>query len=510
MPPGIPEITLTQLSAFIAAHMGLHFPRDRWRDLERGIGSAARVSGFNDAESYTQWLMSSPLTKTQMTTLASHLTVGETYFFRDQKGFAMLETHILPALVCSRRGAEQRLRIWSAGCCTGEEPYSIAILLNKMLPDLQDWHITILATDMHPHFLQKAQEGVYSEWSFRDAPVWLKERYFKRTQEGRFAILPGIKRMVTFSYLNLAEDAYPSLLNNTHTMDLIFCRNVLMYFAPEQAKKAVQRLYRALVESGWLIVSPSEASHILFSQFTTVNFPGAIFYQKDRHGSRGVEDLFVKERPCPPSPEETLGPLQPMADLVAQPKPEVSFPLDEPLVLEDEERTAAEPQSKPYHEALTLYQQGRYAEAVEKIEAGLSRHPADAQALALRARIDANLGKLAEALKWCEQAIRADKLDPGYHHLLAAILQEQGQVEAAMKSLKRALYLDPNFVLAHFALGNLTQQQGRFKESKKHFGNALSLLRAYRQEDCLPASEGMTAGRLMEMIRTMRTMSHYE
>jgi chemotaxis protein methyltransferase CheR len=488
--------------------MGLHFPRDRWRDLERGIGSAAQASGFSDAESYLQWLMSSPLTKTQTATLASHLTVGETYFFREQKGFAMLEAHILPELIRSHRGSERRLRIWSAGCCTGEEPYSIAILLNKMLPDLQNWQITILATDMRPHFLQKAQEGVYREWSFRDAPVWIKEQCFKKTQEGRFAILPDIKRMVTFSYLNLAEDAYPSLLNNTHAMDLIFCRNVLMYFAPEQAKKAVQRLYRALVEGGWLIVSPSEASHILFSQFATVNFPGAIFYQKDSHGSRGVEDFCAKKRSCLPSFEEARGPLQSIADFVAQPKSEASFPPDEPLVLEDEERTAAEPQ--PYHEALALYQQGRYAEAAEKIEAGLSRHPADAQALALRARIDANLGKLAEALKWCEEAVRADKLNAGYHHLLAAILQEQGQVEAAMKSLKRALYLDPNFVLAHFALGNLTQQQGRFTESKKHFANALSLLGTYRHEDILPESDGMTAGRLMEMIRTMRTMSHCE
>jgi chemotaxis protein methyltransferase CheR len=497
MAPGISDITLTQLSAFIAAHMGLHFPRERWCDLERGVSSAARESGFNDAESYIQWLISSPLTKTQMTTLASHLTVGETYFFREPKSCAMLEAHILPALICSRRGTERRLRIWSAGCCTGEEPYSIAILLNKMLPDLQEWQITILATDIHLRFLEKAQEGIYSEWSFRDVPVWLKERYFKRTQEGRFAILPGIKRMVTFSYLNLAEDAYPALLNNTQAMDIIFCRNVLMYFAPEQANKVIQRLYRALVENGWLIVSPSEASHTLFSPFATVNFPGAIFYQKRSHGSEGLKELILQEITNPPLPGETL--------CYPQRTPETHAP----FALESEERMAAEAQPTACEEALALYAQGHYAEAAERIAIWLEEHPADATALALLARLYANQGKLAEALKWCEQASAADRLNPGYHYLLASILQEQGQVEAALRSFKRALYLDPNFVLAHVALGNLTQQQGRFKESKKHFANALSLLGSYRHEDILPESDGMTAGRLREIIQstTSRTQS---
>jgi chemotaxis protein methyltransferase CheR len=98
--------------------------------------------------------------------------------------------------------------------------------------------------------------------------------------------------------------------------------------------------------------------------------------------------------------------------------------------------------------------------------------------------------------------VAADKLNPGYHYLLATILQEQGQVAEAMQSLKRALYLDQHFVLAHFALGTLTRRQGRLKESHKHFANALALLSAYGQDETLPESEGMTAGRLREIIRS--------
>lgn len=278
----IPDFYLSHLSEFVAAQIGLHFPKERWRNLERGIFSAAREFGFKDAESCIQWLSSARLTKNQIEILASHLTVGETYFFREKKSFDILEEHILSELIRSRQNMERHLRVWSAGCSTGEEPYSIAILLNKMLFNLKDWNITILATDINPRFLQKATEGVYNEWSFRDTLPWIKERYFKKTKEGRFEILPHIKKLVSFSYLNLAEDSYLSLLNNTNAMDIIFCRNVLIYFTPGLARKVIQNLYRCLIDGGWLIVSPSETSHILFSQFMAVNFPGCNTVQKKR------------------------------------------------------------------------------------------------------------------------------------------------------------------------------------------------------------------------------------
>lgn len=279
------DTLLSKLSEFVVSQMGLHFPKERWRDLERRIGSAARELGFTDAESCIQRLLSSSLTRNQIGILSSHLTVGETYFFRE-KSFEVFEECILPELIRSRRENDKRLRIWSAGCATGEEPYSIAILLTKMIPDLRDWNITILATDINPRFLEKASEGMYREWLFRVTPKWVKERYFKKGKDGRYEILPQIKRMVTFSYLNLVEDTYPSLLENTNAMDIIFCRNVLMYFAPDMEKKVIQNLYRSLVDGGWLIVSPIEISHILFSQFVTVNFPGVILYKKQGIGSK--------------------------------------------------------------------------------------------------------------------------------------------------------------------------------------------------------------------------------
>ena len=505
MNQSISDILLFRLSEFVGAQMGLHFPKERRRDLERGICSAAREFGIKDAESCIQWLLSSRFTKNQIEILASHLTVGETYFFREKKSVEILEGHILPELIHSRRGREQRLRIWSAGCSTGEEPYSIAILLSKIIPDLKDWNITVLATDINPRFLQKASRGVYSEWSFRDAPLWIKDRYFKKTGDGHFEILTPIKKMVTFSYHNIAEDTYPSLLNNTNAMDIIFCRNMLMYFAAEPAAKVIRNFYRSLVDGGWLVVSPSETSHVLFSQFETVNFSGAILYRKAAKMPQTME-VF----PHRPDEEPNIS-LQPPFGSVIEPERDVTFHQEirealpdqqAGLPLEVEEQRTTHSQPAPHMEASGLYERGCYAEAVDMILRLVSHNQDNSKAIALLARAYANQGRLAEALEWCEKAIAADKLNSGLRYLHATILQEQGLIDEANISLKQALYLNQDFVLAHFALGNLALQQGKRKESKKHFGNALMLLRSYPQAEILPGSEGITASRLREIIRS--------
>lgn len=171
MTQNLSDQLLAQLSEFVARHIGLHFPQERWRDLERGVQSAAHELRAPNMTACAQWLLSEPLTRKQIEILAGNLTVGETYFFREKRSFAILGDSILPELIGARQKTERRLRLWSAGCCTGEEPYSLAILLDRILPNLQRWRVTILGTDVNPHFLQKAAEGVFSEWAFRDAPL---------------------------------------------------------------------------------------------------------------------------------------------------------------------------------------------------------------------------------------------------------------------------------------------------------------------------------------------------
>jgi chemotaxis protein methyltransferase CheR len=445
--------------------MGLHFPEERFRDLERGLFSAAKEFGCKDACSYLDWLLSAPLSHNQVEMLASYLTVGETYFYRDKGTFDALGEHILPGLVQSRRGKEQRLRLWSAGCATGEEAYSIAMLLDSIVPDLKDWSITILATDINPHFLERAAGGVYREWSFRSAPAWVKEKYFTKTQDG-FEVLQRIRRMVSFSYHNLVDDPYPALINNTSAMDIIFCRNVLMYFSRKRSKEVSRRLNRCLMDDGWLVISPVEHSHATSSLFKVVKFPGATLYKKTT-----PEDVKV-----PLAGTVVESPIPNWDDAASQ------LLHDIPLAPAKEEIETG----LPYEHLPVLPQEDN---AVTSIP--------------LQARAAADQGRLSDALELCEKAISADKLNPSLHYLYATVLQESSRADEAAASFKRAIYIDQDFVIAHFALGHLMHRQGRFKEAGRHFENACSILKSYGQNDILPESEGISAGRLIEIIQTM-------
>ncbi|MFZ3044377.1 MAG: CheR family methyltransferase, partial [Desulfatirhabdiaceae bacterium] len=218
MKAGLSDSLLSQLSEFFAGKMALHFPPARFRDLEHRANSAAKEFGFDDNTAFIRWLVSSPLTRDQIEILASHFTIAETYFWREPQVFEALQEHIVPELMRLREKGQKRLRIWSAGCATGEEPYSLAIALRRIIPDLEKWRVTILATDINPRILRKATAGVYGEWSFRNAPPWLKNEYFNRKDDGKFEILPQFRKMVTFAYLNLAEDNFPSTWNNTNAM----------------------------------------------------------------------------------------------------------------------------------------------------------------------------------------------------------------------------------------------------------------------------------------------------
>ena len=456
-PSALPAALLAQISEFIAAEMGLSLTPARWPELERALGEAAVYFQCPNAETCARHLLTAAFTRREIEFLARHLTVGETYFFREAQVFDLLEFHILPTLLHGRRRGDQRLRIWSAGCASGEEIYSLAMLLDRLLPDYDDWNITLLATDINPEALEKAARGIYREWSFRSMPPYLRQRYFRPLPDGSYEIEARLRARVSFGYLNLSEDNYPSLLSNTNALDLIFCRNVLMYFTPERARQVVARLFQCLLEGGWLAVSQTEVSHLHYAPFDQVNFPDAIMYRKAT-----LWETLERTVPSAAAPER----------LSAFPPPPVSAP---PL---------------------------RY----EIVEAADSPSPPDEPACApadcvQRARACANQGKLEEAAWWCEQALSVDQLNAGYHYLSAIIAQERGLLESARQALRRVLFLDPAFVLAHYALGNLARRRDALTEARRHYANALALLRTYPGPAFLPEGEGLTAGSLADLIR---------
>jgi chemotaxis protein methyltransferase CheR len=496
----IPDIVWERLGDFVARNTGLHFPPERLVDLQRGFSAAAEEFGFADRARCAAWVLSGSLTRPQLHALAGHLTVGETYFFRERKTFDALSNVILPELIGRRRGREQRLRLWSAACCTGEEAYSLAILLQRLLPDWKEWNVTILATDINERFLHKAATGIYGEWSFRDCSAPFRERHFTRTPEGRYQVAAEIRSWVTFAQLNLAEDRFPSLSTDTNAMDVILCRNLLLYFTPSHAHRLVDKLYNALVDEGWLAVSPSECSQTLFSRFVTVNFPGAVVYRRG-----GVDERSSLARATPlPEPSSTAEPfsLALRQDAVA-PTAELA---GEQVSSAGSSETAGSGGSPPALAAAeSAFSEGRYAEAIDALLKGLTadREP---RAFSLLARAYANQGKLTEALQWTSRWIEADRVEPAAYYLHAMILQEQGEWPGARRALQSAVYLQPDFALAHFALGNLARADARAAEASRHFANALRSLRHRSPDEPLPESDGITVGRLMQTITALASL----
>lgn len=459
---------LEEFSAFLAARMGLHYSPDRQGELERAVAQMATALGFDDADACMRHFLSANVDRAGIETLASHLTIGETYFFREPASFEALATRILPDLIQQRREAHSHyLRIWSAACSTGEEAYTMAILLDRLIPDIGGWNITILATDINPRSLRKAVDGVYGEWSFRGIDPEIRRLYFT-PQDGRWEVIPRIRRMVSFAYHNLAEDQYPSVLNNTNGMDIIFCRNVLMYFSAPTARRVVSHLQHSLVDGGWLIAASVEGSAELFAPLVNIGLPDATIYRK-----------LPPPPPAPPTVTDGEGEgvgITPVEAVVCAPAPSL---LDQ---------------------AGALYRQGENAAAIALL-LGDGEMAADASGLTLLARLYANEGRLDMAEDCCRRALGIDRLAPERHYLLAMIQQECGDGRGAGDSLKRALFLDPDYILAHVALAGLAMAEGRKAEARRCYRNAMTLMSARDPLAIVPDSDGLTVGRLIEIVR---------
>jgi chemotaxis protein methyltransferase CheR len=452
------EAVCQQARILIANRLGLDFPDNRQADLVWRLGQAVQTSSVSTPEAYLARLVDLPDGDPEWLRLAESLTVGETYFFRDRATFAAFEQQILPALITTRRAAGcPWLRLWSAGCATGEEPYSLAILLDRLLPDRTNWTLTLLATDLNRNALETAQRGLYRERALRETPAWIRERYFYRRSEHVFEIDPGLRQMVTFMPLNLVAEDHPSVVSNIGAMDVIFCRNVLMYFTPEAQRATIARLQRVLASGGWLVVSPAEMSTALFQSCVAVQFPGAILYRQ--------------------------------AATVATPTPPLALP---GVDLHDTWNNApfVPPGDAPVAPALSRTPQ----------EQGCPSRSAPATDLQ-HARTLADQGQLDAARRLCKAVLRKDRLTMEAYLLLATICQEQGEIPAALEALRRAIYVVPDSPLAYFLLGSLLLQQGQRQQGKRSMETVVTLLYSVPRHAVVAGGDGITAGQLLETAR---------
>jgi chemotaxis protein methyltransferase CheR len=265
--------------------------RDR-ATLSEKIFSRMKVLKLESPEEYYQLLNTlSANSYKEWQNLAILLTNIESYFFRDREQFNLLRENILPEII-QRQQASKTIRICSAGCSSGEEPYSIAILLQQLIPDLKQWHLIILGLDINQAALQKAQIGIYRPWSFRKVEPIIQQQYFQQIND-QYHINQEIKQMLEFQHLNLVKDPFPPPNSELRNFDLIICRNVFIYFEESAIAKILNKFYHALQPSGYLITGHAELYGQNLSRFQAKTFPESIVYQ--RHKDDLLDTSFTEQ-----------------------------------------------------------------------------------------------------------------------------------------------------------------------------------------------------------------------
>lgn len=508
----IPHFLMVMLNEVIRKSIGLNFPENRWPELQRKIMMMGRDLNLGDATATLKWLLDLPQQQKREDLLTCYLTIGETFFFRDQDVWNLLRQTIIPERMAAKKGKARELTLWSAACSSGEEPYSIAMTVAQV-PALEECNVTILATDINKEFIAKAKKGDYSKWSFRNMSSWLVAKYFNKKNDNCYSISPSLKKKVTFFHLNLAGNNYPSAMNHTLGVDVIFCRNVLMYFPPKLRQQVINRLFMSLNPHGWLLLSASEIGFIKHPGLSGDQVDGVHLFRKQDapHTDR------CKKHPQPPSRKRVR--VQPINHCTRKQTPNSSSAAQAQTGQEElPQSKATPPKEKPvareksaslmeqYDAADKFFQDRCYEEARIKLQELLAgdglrnAHHFKTKVLALLAKVHANQGNLVKARSLGEQAIAKDKLNTGYYYFLATVCQEQGENQEAVRLLKQSLYLDHDFVLAHFQLASLVTDQA---EAKKYLKNTLSLLSYLPSDKVLPNSDGLTAGRLRETAQLM-------
>jgi chemotaxis protein methyltransferase CheR len=417
-----------------------HLLRDR---LDRRL-SATGCRGLPD---YLSLLNHPQAGAAEWQELEAEVTIGETFFFRHTEQFVALQAVILPAII-ARNATARQLRIWSAGCAVGAEPYSIAILLERLLgPAINDWSIDILGSDISHRFLGRAREGCFGSWALRGMPDAERAQHFAATDDPRnWRIADRHRRHVRFVQHNLLGLLDRAPCADWGGFDLILCRNVLIYFSPERVAPMMSALGRCLGPQGWLMVGYSDAIAGLPPELGIVDLPGTIAFRppgcvpaRFAYAALSAPPVTTPRPRTPPAIERRRKPVPPVAP--APTRPCVS---------------------------------------------------------AIRALADA--GRLQEAAQACAAAIAESPLEARLHFYDGVIAQAAGQRTRAEAALRRALYLSGSMVMAQYHLGLLLLDGATPEAGRRVMAQVVKLCAALPEAEILPDSDGLTPGDLIERV----------
>jgi chemotaxis protein methyltransferase CheR len=488
---------LDRFSAAFAAYTGVRLrPRDE-ETLRTTMAARMKSLHLHRGEEYCRLLAGDEgRAEREWQRLIAALTNPETYFFRDEAQMMLLRLTLLPELI-ERNRRERSLRLWSAGCSTGEEAYSLAILIHELLPDRDQWDVRIVGTDINENSLEAARRGSYGAWSFRSMDPALRERYFAPERE-LYRVDDHLRAMVTFRPLNLVRDTLPDAGAGIRAMDLILCRNVFIYFAPDTIEAVLAKLAATLCGGGYLMTGHAEFHDRPPPSLRVRLFPGAVVYQSSPPPARtqpiggqpapsAAVGIPARNRTeAPPRSWQVQGVVAPTVSPIPRPAPAAVVEPEALLAAAERERHA-----------------GRHGAALGQLSLLLHRHPRHARALCLSARIYADLGEHVRSEELCRQAIEQNPLDAAAYLLLASIADERGNRQEAKALLKKVVYLAPDAVTAYLELAAIYASEGDPSRSRTMRRAALDVLRSFPSEQPIEPWGDVTAGELLPQVEAM-------
>ncbi|WP_204103083.1 MULTISPECIES: CheR family methyltransferase [Spirulina sp. CCY15215] len=466
----------------IAKRTGLEIQEHNRKTLGEAIQSRMKSLHLSAFNSYYDLLITEvPEDSQEWQNLICLLTNPESYFFRDRGQFSLLERYVLPQLI-KRRQKTKTLRLWSAGCSTGEEAYSLAIVLDRLLLDSDRWNVLILGTDINRGMLQRAKEGLYGNWSFRASETALQQQYFHATDHG-YLLHDRLRQRVRFQYCNLTNCADLSD-SKPDFFDLIVCRNVFIYFTQSAIEKTLQTFSRSLSSDGYFLTGHAELYGQNSTLFKSEIFPESILYQKNIQGAETEPRSPIKDNPRLINREEPFFPLpqtyietsteQKNRSTAILPSDSLYYPATASPPFAVANQTQITPETL-LQNAETLFLQKEFTAAIANAENALKLKPQSFDAFYLLAQIYANSGKYQQAIQCCQQALKIDVFSVKIYYLIAQIARECGRTSEEKQYYKKILYLEPHSISAYRELAYLYEREGDRDRAQKMNRTALEL-----------------------------------
>jgi chemotaxis protein methyltransferase CheR len=456
---------------WIHHHSGIYLEESKADSLRIALLARATRLALPSYSAYFDVLKSD---EDEFKELMNVVTINETSFFRFPAQFDALRDHVIPEIAPTAEKADRPLRVWSAGCSTGEEPYSIAMaLLESCAADLGGGP-SVLGTDVSTQALDRARAAVYPAKGLAGLPQHTVQRWFEPVAGGHRPV-EQVRECVDFAFHNLVREPYPATLLGE--WDVVFCRNVTIYFRLESTRRVVQHFYDSLVPGGYLFIGHSETLTTVSDRFETREIDGVFVYRKPARvpsfvvppgvgvaSRRGADAAATRGR---------SGVVDPASAARAR---RTTPPASQPTPASEGAPSRAEAVAELVEAARASLAADDTRAARASADRALVLDPRDADALLVRAYANAELGDLDAAISDAESALSTDPLLAAARYILGIIYLRRSDPERAVSEFKRTLYIDQDFVLAHFNLANVRRQQGEMDDACREYENTIRSL----------------------------------